>query len=190
MISLPRFLALLPILVALLQVTRTLAGSAMDCMTASVETSLAMDLQSATLSAYDYTDIQEVVNACERQGADCTVDASTYSGDGDKAFTTKCTGVGGKVFEYDIAYTCTDNGADKSIRVNNVKECMASICTSENVNELSVSSLSYDSLSCTGTAADVHSGSIMLGVSSTMFIAAVTGMLVLFSEMVSMCQNE
>lgn len=181
MISLHRVLALLPILVALTQLTATLAGSATDCLKASIDTSIAMGWEIATLSASDSTDVQAVVNACESQGANCTVDASAFSGDGDQAFTSKCTGVGGKVVEYDGVYTCTDNGEDKTIRVNNVKECFASSCTSDNINELmdTTGSLSYGSLSCTGTAANIQSGSIMLGVSSIIFTAAVMSMLVI-----------
>ena len=132
-------------------------------MIASIDIVLAMGFESETLSAYDYSDIQAIVNACESQGADCTVDASTFSGDGDRAFTSKCSGVGGKVYEYDVAYTCTDNGADKTIRVNNVKQCIASTCTDEDAKELTTTytSLSSGSLTCTPKGAAAASTTLV-----------------------------
>ena len=180
MVSLHRVLTLVPVIAFLVHLT--LAGSAEDCATDSFATTGAMALSELMEGAYAGSFEERALTECEGQGADCTVDVSSWYG---ADFEGRCSVISGKVFQNDREYTCTIDGADQTISMTNIKTCAANTCSLENAQELMSNPVAYSdyygNVSCTGTATNIRegSGSAMQGVFVALFLAATAVMSVL-----------
>ena len=130
------------------------------------------------------TDVLGAINSqCPNlsPGSTCTFDGASLLIDGDPNFSGTCAVAGGQVYELDVTLGChTDldaGGLTKTI-INNMKGCAAKVCTIDDVKALA--EMSFASMfggHCLVDSVSVSAASMMMRVSTTLFVALVVGII-------------
>ena len=126
------------------------------------------------------TDVIDVIySQCPNlsPGSTCTFDGASWSTNGDPNFSGTCAVAGGQVYELDVTLSCytgLDAGGLTKTIVNNMKACVAKVCTIDDVKALAEMAFRRD---CLADSVSVSAASMMMRVSTTLFVALVAGII-------------